>query len=56
MNAYLAELPVTQGARCLSYNKATKSAADLFSSEIKADSAFAQFLQLRDECGWAVGK
>ena len=56
MNAYLAEAAGYARRGCLSYTKATNPQPILFSPEIKADSAFAQFLQLRDECGWAVGK
>ena len=55
MNAYLAEAAGYARHDWLCA-KARNPQPILFATEIKADSAFSQFLQLRDECGRTVGK
>ena len=56
MNAYLAEAAGCARRTAASLTTRRQIRSRFYSSEIKADSAFAQFLQLRDECGWAIGK
>src|SRR5207248_1663647 len=56
VNACLAEAAGYARRGRLPCTKATNPQPILFAAEIKADSAFPQFLQLRDECGRTVGK